>query len=112
MLSLGFVMAFIGVAIALLIGVLIFSSVNETINTVLINNATNIEEENSNFVLTIIGLLPLLLFLGLFFIFGSLGRDRSTVSGNAGKSVSILKMICLKFLVIIGLAKEEKADGR
>jgi len=71
-LSLGFILSFIGAAVALLIGILIFSEVSEAITCPVGNG--NAECENAkNIAFTVIGILPVALFFALFAIFGSLG---------------------------------------
>jgi len=71
-LSLGFIVSFIGAAVALLIGILIFSEVSEAITCPTGNG--NAECENAkNIAFTVIGILPVALFFALFAIFGSLG---------------------------------------
>ena len=84
MLSLGFILAFIGAAVALLIGILIFSEVSasidcpETANS--FGNDTQQElgytecQNAKDTAWTVIGILPVALFFALFAIFGSLGR--------------------------------------
>ncbi|NIS95193.1 MAG: hypothetical protein GTN97_04655 [Nitrosopumilaceae archaeon] len=75
-LSLGFILSFIGAAVALLIGILIFSEVSEAITCPAGNG--NAECENAkNIAFTVIGILPVALFFALFAIFGSLGGGRS-----------------------------------
>ena len=85
MLSLGFILAFIGAAVALLIGILIFSEVSDAIDCPQTpnNNATNPDfqqergytecSDAKNTAWTVIGILPVALFFALFAIFGSLG---------------------------------------
>ena len=82
-LSLGFILSFIGAAVALLIGILIFSEVSEAIscpNPAVGNisaGAGNAECENAkNIAFTVIGILPVALFFALFAIFGSLGGSQ------------------------------------
>ncbi len=73
-LSLGFILSFIGAAVALLIGILIFSEVSEAIACPAVNTSGNTECENAkNIAFTVIGILPVALFFALFAIFGSLG---------------------------------------
>ena len=83
MLSLGFILAFIGAAVALLIGILIFSEVSDAIDCPQTPNAlgTDFQQEQGytecsdakNTAWTVIGILPVALFFALFAIFGSLG---------------------------------------
>jgi len=71
-LSLGFILAFIGAAVALLIGILIFSEVSDAI--VCPTGQGNTECENAkDTAWTVIGILPVALFFALFAIFGALG---------------------------------------
>ena len=83
-LSLGFILAFIGAAVALLIGILIFSEVSEAIvcpfrlnefgNVTLdAANGTTECENAKDTAWTVIGILPVALFFALFAIFGALG---------------------------------------
>ena len=85
MLSLGFILSFIGAAVALLIGILIFSSVSTSISCpagVAANNVTNWHtdlngsnacSQAKNTAWTVIGILPVALFFALFAIFGAIG---------------------------------------
>jgi len=84
MLSLGFILAFIGAAVALLIGILIFSNVSASIDcpvnhpfgNATISDAANGTTECENAkdtAWTVIGILPVALFFALFAIFGALG---------------------------------------
>jgi len=74
-LSLGFILSFIGAAVALLIGILIFSEVSEAIACPV--GTGNAECENAkNIAFTVIGILPVALFFALFAIFGSLGGNQ------------------------------------
>lgn len=71
-LSLGFILAFIGAAVALLIGILIFSEVSDAISCP--TGQGSIECENAkDTAWTVIGILPVALFFALFAIFGALG---------------------------------------
>lgn len=128
MLSLNFVLSFIGIAVALLIGLLLFSSTTDVINEgiqeiedpVIKQEATEQVEENSTILWTVIGLLPILLFFVLFAVFGALGggvfdgivgrRDShdqdDKVPGSQKQSYSLPKWLCLEFLWLIGLAKK------
>ncbi len=73
-LSLGFILAFIGAAVALLIGILIFSEVSEAIICPPITQLGSTECENAkDTAWTVIGILPVALFFALFAIFGALG---------------------------------------
>ena len=79
MLSLGFIIAFIGAAVALLIGILIFSNVSGAIDcpTTSASNPTGHGKTACNdakdTAWTVIGILPVALFFALFAIFGALG---------------------------------------
>ena len=79
MLSLGFILAFIGAAVALLIGILIFSEVSSAIDcpkTSTANPSGQGKTECNNAkdtAWTVIGILPVALFFALFAIFGALG---------------------------------------
>ena len=74
MLSLGFILAFIGAAVALLIGILIFSQVSSSIDCPLITEQGRTECNNAkDTAWTVIGILPVALFFALFAIFGALG---------------------------------------
>jgi CDP-diglyceride synthetase len=73
-LSLGFILAFIGAAVALLIGILIFSEVSEAIICPDVTQLGSTECENAkDTAWTVIGILPVALFFALFAIFGALG---------------------------------------
>jgi len=80
-LSLGFILAFIGAAVALLIGILIFSEVSEAIicpsqfgnGTGFAANGTTECLNAKDTAWTVIGILPVALFFALFAIFGALG---------------------------------------
>jgi CDP-diglyceride synthetase len=79
MLSLGFILAFIGAAVALLIGILIFSEVSSSIDCpkTSVTNPTGQGKTACNnakdTAWTVIGILPVALFFALFAIFGALG---------------------------------------
>ncbi len=81
-LSLGFILAFVGAAVALLIGILIFSEVSDAIVCPGDTNATGFADaafgttecENAkDTAWTVIGILPVALFFALFAIFGAMG---------------------------------------
>ena len=78
-LSLGFILAFIGAAVALLIGILIFSEVSEAIicpgQNVINFTGQGLTECNNakDTAWTVIGIRPVALFFDLFAIFGALG---------------------------------------
>ena len=85
MLSLGFIIAFIGSAVALLIGILIFSQMSSAIDcpeSHPYGNATVADaahgttecEDSKDTAWTVIGILPVALFFALFAIFGALGN--------------------------------------
>jgi uncharacterized membrane protein len=88
MLSLGFILSFIGAAVALLIGILIYSNISNSITcpAVLVTknsfgnvtlstdaNASNACNSAKNTAWTVIGILPVALFFALFAIFGAIG---------------------------------------
>jgi len=78
-LSIGFILAFVGAAVALLIGILIFSEVSTAIDcpTTSVGNPTGQGstecEDAKDTAWTVIGILPVALFFALFAIFGALG---------------------------------------
>jgi len=74
-LSIGFILAFIGAAVALLIGILIFSSVSDAIACPAVGSSHGTTECNTakDTAWTVIGILPVALFFALFAIFGALG---------------------------------------
>ena len=89
MLSLGFIMAFIGAAVGLMIGILIFSEVTEAIDCP--TNQYNITDGSATYdaqfgttecedakdtAWTVIGILPVALFFALFAIFGAISGGR------------------------------------
>jgi len=77
MLSLGFILSFIGAAVALLIGILIYSNIsNAIVCPAVVNgdaNASNACNSAKNTAWTVIGILPVALFFALFAIFGAIG---------------------------------------
>ena len=87
MLSLGFIMAFIGAAVGLMIGILIFSEVTEAIDCPDVKDTAGASIGDANFgttecedakdtAWTVIGILPVALFFALFAIFGAIsGRQ-------------------------------------
>ncbi len=78
-LSIGFILAFVGAAVALLIGILIFSEVSTAIDCPVtsVGNPTGQGstecEDAKDTAWTVIGILPVALFFALFAIFGALG---------------------------------------
>jgi len=116
--ALGLAMGFIGCAVALFIGIMIFSSVSESIDcSDLTNNVTQAKcNEVKDISWTVIGLVPLALFFVLFLLFGSLGGEREETSytetmTNSGKSTLVfLKDNFIGFLIVIGLAKVDKGN--
>jgi hypothetical protein len=72
MLSLGFILAFIGSAVALLIGILIFSNVSDAIDCPTGSGSTSCNNAKDT-AWTVIGILPVALFFALFAIFGAIG---------------------------------------
>lgn len=118
---LAFVMAFIGVAIALLIGLTIFSSVSNSVdelNQLQNNTITNVDEQK-NIMWIVIGILPIALFVAMFTIFSGLGIDRSFFGGIGGSKEeqketkpkgNFFKWLGLELLWAIGLAKKEKGN--
>jgi len=81
-LSLGFILSFIGAAVGLLIGILIFSEVSDAIDCpeAIAGGAQDdaafgtTECENAkDTAWTVIGILPVALFFALFAIFGAIG---------------------------------------
>jgi|GEM_PF-3279732 len=82
-LSLGFILSFIGAAVGLLIGILIFSSVSDAISCPTNGTAgfdashgTTECENAKDTAWTVIGILPVALFFALFAIFGAIGGRR------------------------------------
>ena len=84
MLSLGFILAFIGAAVGLLIGILIFSEVSDAIDCPDTEDTTGATLGDADFgttecedakdtAWTVIGILPVALFFALFAIFGAIG---------------------------------------
>jgi len=81
-LSLGFILSFIGAAVGLLIGILIFSEVSDAIECP--SKVTGVTTTDASFgttecenakdtAWTVIGILPVALFFALFAIFGAIG---------------------------------------
>lgn len=116
--TLGLAMGMIGCAVALFVGVMIFSSISESIDcNDLTSNVTQAKcNEVKDVSWTIIGLVPLVLFFVLFFLFGSFGSEREETSHtetitSSGKSALVfLEDTFISFLIIIGLAKVEKGN--
>ena len=82
-LSLGFILNFIGAAVGLLIGILIFGEVSDAIDCPF-NFYNGVTERDAAFgttecenakdtAWTVIGILPVALFFALFAIFGAIG---------------------------------------
>ena len=110
-------MAFIGVAIALLIGLTIFSSVSnsvEELNQIANNDTITKVEEDNNTMWIIIGVLPIALFFAMFTIFSSLGSfdgfggSKDEEQKQTKPKGNFLKWLGLELLWAIGLAKKEK----
>ena len=77
-LSLGFILSFIGAAVGLLIGILIFSEVSDAIDCPVDGTkdapfGTTECENAKDTAWTVIGILPVALFFALFAIFGAIG---------------------------------------
>ena len=77
-LSLGFILSFIGAAVGLLIGILIFSSVSDAIDCPHSGTGdaafgTTECDNAKDTAWTVIGILPVALFFALFAIFGAIG---------------------------------------
>lgn len=117
--NLGLVMGFIGCAIALFIGISIFSNVSDSISceTILDNSFQEKCEETKDIAWTVIGILPIVLFFVLFSMFGGLGRGVSTESTEEEDEnrISFVQVVSYKFyiafitmLLFIGLAKKEQ----
>ena len=109
MISIALVMAFVGVEIALIIGILIFSSVENSIDCP-IEGQEGFEDCNKAKFITwvVISVLPITMFFALFAIFGGIsGGDYDTprnIVHNVNKNTNNkLKQI----LLVIGLAKRK-----
>jgi len=120
MINLVFVMAFIGVAIALLIGLTIFSSVSDTIQSINSDNEQiqQSKNETENILWVVIGLLPIVLFFVLFAVFSGIGGIGESFSGVGGSKDeeqkpkgNFFKWLGLELLWVIGIAKKEKKNG-
>lgn len=76
-LNLAFIMGIIGAMIALVIGVIIFSSITDAINCdeITYEEAKQQCESATSTAWIVIGILPVALFFVLFNIFGGLGGD-------------------------------------
>ena len=118
MMSLGFLMGFIGVAIALLLGLAIYGSVSDSVMEITqieqTEPITTQEEQKDNFWI-VIGVLPIALFFAMFAIFSTLGGIERSFGGFGGSKdketkpkSSVLRWFGLEFLWLIGLAKKEK----
>lgn len=99
-------MAFIGVAIALLIGLTIYSEITASMDRIIFENQTQvlekqqeIQENQTDLYWVIIGLLPLILFFTIFRLVG--------LEISKPKLHLHLKFYLLQFLCLIGLAKKE-----
>ena len=100
-LSLGFVMGFIGIAIALLIGLMIFSSVTNVLDEKIKEEIVNPEikeayDQKTNTFWIVISILPIALFFVLFTILG--GGFEFNVKQN------IFTRIFWKIMLTFGLA--------
>ena len=80
-------MAFIGAAVGLMIGILIFSEVSEAIDCPDVESSAGLSIGDANFgttecedakdtAWTVIGILPVALFFALFAIFGAISGGR------------------------------------
>jgi hypothetical protein len=91
MISLAFIMAFIGAAIAMLIGIMIFSEIDNTIDCGSVSETMYKECENAKSTAwTVIGILPIALFFAIFAISGGL------FEGGISNPLSKLKNIRVK----------------
>ena len=115
--NLGFIMAFVGASVALLIGIMIFTQVDDVINC----NDPNFSEElkkecdqAKDTAWTVIGILPIALFFAIFAIFGSsmggisMPKIPKLLRKLHGTSSQKLK-ISQKIMLFLGLAKVKKA---
>ena len=110
MISIALIMALVGVGIALIISILIFSSVENSIDCP-IEGQEGFEDCNraKSIAWVVIGVLPIAMFFALFAIFGGISsgsdyydtpRTTNNVSNNTNNT---LKQI----LLVIGLAKRK-----
>ena len=75
MMDISFIMGFLGVALGLIIGILIFGSVEDVIDcpTAQANPTGNEScEKATGLAWTVIGILPITLFVALFSLFGGM----------------------------------------
>jgi uncharacterized BrkB/YihY/UPF0761 family membrane protein len=110
MLTLSFIVGFIGVAIALLIAILIFSEINSTIDSVIekqIEPIEVIDQQKESSYWSVIGVLPIALFFILFIVFRFIGDGF-----NPFRKMPKLKVYLLELLCLIGLAKKEYQGGK
>lgn len=126
MISLGLVMAFIGAAVAMMIGITIFGAIDDTINCESLHNESlQIRCDNTkDMAWTVIGIFPVILFFVMFAMFGGTaifegGRGRPnfrtvTIGGRRIKRyIDPRKFNFLtKILVVIGLAKVKKVSDQ
>ena len=121
----GFIMAFVGASVVLLIGMLIFGQVSDTISCDLHDERLVQQCENAkDTAWTVVGILPIALFFALFAIFGGMDGDglpsirmpklKRIGSGqkslnNYDKKVKKLSVI-QKFMLTIGLAKVKNVE--
>lgn len=129
-LSLGFLMGFIGVAIALFIGIMIFSSTVDsieqgieqaTIPDLLKEQATEEIDQQKNTFWIIISIIPIALFFVMFWVFGFIGGitdrleepkpDQDSKPGSTKQTGSLPKWIFIQFLCMIGLAKKDDKES-
>jgi len=103
-LSLGFIVGFIGVAVALLIGILLFSEVSDVVQQTKQEKLDGLD----NMLLTVIVILPITLVFVIFRILGVGEEIDFRISFRNGFRKS--KRILLEFLCLIGLANKIKVD--
>jgi ABC-type lipoprotein release transport system permease subunit len=77
MLDLSYILGFVGMAVGLIIGILIFSAVEDSINCpdpIVHPDGSESCERASQIAWTVIGILPISMFFAIFTIFGGMNK--------------------------------------
>lgn len=123
--SLGFILAFIGASVGLLIGIMIFGEVSNVVDCESLPENLRVECNNAlDTTWTVIGILPVALFFAIFVIFGGMGdlpnigsifngikkigRSQTTLNKHDKKIKKL--SITQKILMMFGLVKVKKIE--